>query len=113
MKFSTVNEANQALDCYMKLTGYHNSCGHYNRPDKTRGPAVNYTVGAMRIMFAVDRDEEGWRVSDCWLMQHWHPAIRLSELLDGFYVMAADQWPTDIDWNGFLYWNRQAVQAGV
>lgn len=99
MTFKTVNRANQALDCYMGLHGHSSSGGHFNRPDGTRGPAVLYSFGKCSVMFTLDRDEEGWKVSGCWLTRRRLSPIRMTGLVEGFVATTAERWTDDVDYN--------------
>jgi hypothetical protein len=69
--FSTIDEANKALDSFMGCKGYNSKCGHYTRLDGTRGPMVRFGRGSMQLMFSVDRAEVGWVVCVDSFPVHW------------------------------------------
>jgi hypothetical protein len=81
--FSTVKEANEALDSFMNRKGCANNGSHYTRPDGSRGPIVVYDFGMFELMFTLDRVQDGWKVSAVWPVRAYK-YFPLKNLLWGF-----------------------------
>jgi len=80
----TVSDVKEALDKFLRKNGDSHDGAHYVRPNKTRGPIVEYSLNGAELVFAVDRvDGDWWIASDVWIKVGGKTGM--PSLLTGFY----------------------------
>lgn len=71
--YKTVRDAKRAYDKFLGANGDSRNRAHYVRPDKTKGPMVEYDELNMSV--AVDRDKDGWILSKAYYGSDLPPYI--------------------------------------
>jgi hypothetical protein len=72
-QYKTVRDAKMAYDKFLGMNGDSHDGGHYVRPDRTKGPMVKYRD--LNISVAVDREDDGWIISNGWHSSNLPPYI--------------------------------------